>query len=400
MPTRRLPRYNQERHDAMRQAKERKDAVPPPLIIPFTANTILRLDTLQPVYKTKYQAVSTAKNAQTAISVIVNDTKELAVFHIQDFIVNLNNGIRRKLILPTARNLYNIPVNDTNLPYLGSENDIVTWGENIDAGETARIAAGGVPITFPSLAQVNTAVNNFKAANQLQANAKDAYDAAQEVVEADNPEADKLILKMWNEIETAFDEGNKPSMRRKCREWGVVYVLTPGEEPSPEEFSMMGTITDSVTGLPVSNAAVVVQSPEIIVTTDALGKYFVPLRPAGTVTIFVHKDGYVDQTTGGITITEGAITVFDMQLSPGVTPETGTITGTVTKAGAPALANVTVDGLAGGVVTNPGGNYTLESIPEGPQTIRATLTANPIEVLTQNITVIAGETVTVNFVFP
>lgn len=314
MPKRRLPRTDAQRHSALRNAKKRKDRIPPPVVIPFTAATILRLDTFQPIYKTKYDAVDTAKNTQTTLTATVNNTRKLAIYNEQDFIEALNRAIRRELFLPTVRTLYKLAVDDTTLPYIGSENDVITWGENIESGETARIAAGGAPITFPSLADVNAAVAAFDNANALQANAKEAFDAAQELLEVENPEADKLILKLWNEIETAFDEGDKASMRRKAREWGVVYIPSPGEVISPDDFSITGKITDAVTGTALNEVLVTVIETGAEALSESNGDYFVSVQPPGTYTLLVEKTGYYPLTIPNVQVTAGSLTTKNIPL--------------------------------------------------------------------------------------
>jgi hypothetical protein len=85
---------------------------------------------------------------------------------------------------------------------------------------------------------------------------KTAYDTAQEAVNELNPDADKVILRMWNEIETTFDTGDKPSMKHKAREWGVVHIPTPGETPTADDYSVVGGATDSTTNLPLANVVV------------------------------------------------------------------------------------------------------------------------------------------------
>jgi len=37
-------------------------------------------------------------------------------------------------------------------------------------------------------------------------------------------------MRLWNTIETAFNNGYRPSMRRKAREWGVIYTIAKGEK--------------------------------------------------------------------------------------------------------------------------------------------------------------------------
>ncbi len=400
MPKRKLPRTDEERDTALRTAKNRKDAVPPPLIIPYTGATITRLDTFQPAYRTKYLAVASAKNAQTALTEQVLEAKQQATYYILDFIDALNRAIRRKQFLPSVRALYNIDVNDDRAPEIDNEADVTTWGENIDAGETTRIAAGGAPITFPSLAQVNTAVGNFNTLNAQQSNAKEAYDIAQEALAADNPEADKLILKLWNETETAFDEGNKSSMRRKAREWGVVYTIASGEVLSPEEFSITGKISLSVPGapVPVADAVITVLETGESVLSQSNGNYFITVLPAGTYTLVVDKVGYTSQTINNVAVVEGEITTVNVQLVTAAS--NGSIVGTVTLGGNPASATVSIDGTTFSTNTAFTGVYTIENIPAGNITVRATIIADPVNFQTQNVTVVAGVATEVNFSFP
>ena len=314
MPTRRLPQTSPSRFIAIEAGKERKDMLPAPPIIPYSGGTITRMDAFYVPYKTKMDAVDAALIVQGASTALVKSTRRQAELLILHFYAALQNAVARDLFVGSIRPGYGLDINDATLPTIKSEADINFWGSKINTGETARVAGGGAPVTFPSLAQVNTAATNFKNANLQQSNAKDLYDIAQEELELLDPEADKLILKMWNETEAAFDEGNKPSMRRKCREWGVVYVPIPGETPTPEDFSIIGTVTDSVSGLPIGGATVTTTSPVVIVLTDSDGKYYVPFLNAGSYSMNVHKEGYTEQDLSPVVVTAGAITTVNFQL--------------------------------------------------------------------------------------
>ena len=397
MPTRRLPNSAATRLKAMRTGKDRKDAIPAPLVIPFSATTIAKLDAFYPAYKLKVEAMEAALQAQTNVSGNLKDLRQMAEWLISDFFSALQSAIRRKKFPASVRALYGLAVSDDKIPRLKSEEDIVFWGDKAAIGEAARIAAGGAAISFPSIAEVNTAVANFTNPNQAQANAKEAYDLAQEAVEADKAEADKLVLKMWNEIEAAFDEGDKPSMRRKSREWGVVYVHTAGEPLNPDDFSITGKVTDSVSGNAIADVVVLVEETNTIVTTDNDGNYFVPFQVAGSYTIKTFKNGYQNKTTAPVAVVAGQITTTNIQLTAGV--NVGTVSGHVTKNGVNTQATLTVDGTALTTTTDPMGNYTLTNVPEGNQVIRASLTANPANVLTQPVTVSADSAAVVDFNF-
>ena len=402
MPLIKRPLTNAQRDAAMRNAKTRKDSVPAPPEIPFMPGTITKLDIFQPNYHSKYLAVSSAKNVQTTLTGQIAQARKLAIYNEQDFIDNLNKAIRRGLIQASRRSLYQLDVNSNTLPYIGSENDITTWGQNIADGEAARLALPGeVPVAFPSAGEVNTAVANFVTTNLNQANAKDNLNIAQEALETENTEADKFILKLWNEIETAFNTGDKPSMRARAREWGVVYVPSPGEEPSPDEFSIMGKITEQGTNAPINEAEILVVETGQTVLSDSDGDYFVGVLPPGTYTLQISKGLHEIETITGIVVTADAIATVDVALTP-VININGAVTGNITLTGMPA------GGVAVSVIgfplltttTNPAGTYNLANIPLGPQTIKAQLPpAMGGTVQTHNVIIVAGPAIPVNFNF-
>jgi hypothetical protein len=397
MPTRKLPHSAKARLKALQTGKIRKDAIPAPAVIPYSAPTMAKLDLVYPVYKLKVEAMETALQAQTSVSGSLKDKTQMAIWLISDFFSALQSAIRRKKFEPSVRAFYGLAVSDDKIPRIKAEADITFWGDKAATGEAARIAAGGSPISFPTIAEVTTAVTDFTTPNQAQEDAKFAYDSAQEAVEAENPEVDKLILKMWNETETAFDEGNKPSMRRKARQWGVVYVPNAGEAPSPDEFSIIGKVTDSATGLPLSDAAVMLPATGLIVLTDAQGNYFIEVQPPGAYDIEAYKIGYQPKEAKAVAVTAGQITTqnFVLEATTGV----GEVKGTITEAGVGTAATVTVDGTSLTTTTDSNGTYSIPNVPIGNQTIRATLTANPASVQTQAINVTDGDTVYVDFDF-
>lgn len=400
MPTRRLARTDAERDAALRNGKNRKDAIPPPSKIPYTADTIMRIDLFQPAYRLNYLAVASAKNGQTGFSPAIEQARKQAVLYEQDFIEALNKAIRRGEFPASVRSFYLLDVNSSTLPRIVTESEVTTWGQNINDGETARIAAGGAPITFPSLAQVNAATANFNTLNQQQENAKELYDTAQEQLEAQNAEADKLILKMWNETETAFDEGDKASMRRRARQFGVVYIPNQGETPSPDDFSIMGKATDSTTGQALGDVAIRVVETDTIVITNAQGEYFMGIHPPGTYTIEVTKAGYATQNIPGVVVTAGSITTLNIQLSIAVA--TGTVSGNVKQMGINVNgASIWVNGFPLlTTTTDINGNYTINNVPAGAQALTAKLPPpSPAMPQIQNTTVMAGAEVNVSFNF-
>lgn len=77
-----------------------------------------------------------------------------------------------------------------------------------------------------------------------------------------------------------------------------------------------GTVTDSVTGLPIDNAVINLASPETILYTDEDGYYLVEDLVAGTYTVSCHLEGY--EVPAGVTVTSAAgdSLVVDFALVP------------------------------------------------------------------------------------
>ena len=118
MPTRRLPNSAATRLKAMRTGKDRKDAIPAPLVIPYTATTAAKLDLFYPAYKLKVEAMELALQAQTNVSATVQDTRQMAEWLISDFFSALQSAIRRKLFNASVRAYYGLETLWAHAPVL------------------------------------------------------------------------------------------------------------------------------------------------------------------------------------------------------------------------------------------------------------------------------------------
>ncbi len=400
MSSRRLPNSNPSRYNALRTVTERI-AVTPPAQVPLTGGTQARLALFFPDYKTKYLAVESGLTAQGNFTTQVKTAKQQSIYFASDFIDAMQNAVRRGTLDASVRALYGLPISKPVRPEILTEQDILDWGDQIHEGETARITAGGAPITYPSLLEVDTAVSNFRNINLQQANAKDTYDIAQQTLDGVNGEADKLILKIWNEIETAFDEGNKPSMRRRAREWGVKYVPTAGQGPSPDEFSIQGKVTIQGTTTGIADVEVKVLETGETTLTESNGDYLAAYLVPGTYTLEITKAGYEVETISGVVVTAGNITTQNIALTALIVLQ-GTVHGMVRQAGIPlAGVTVSVDGYPLlTTTTNASGGYSLPNIPAMLQSMRAQRPAPPAtSPLVQSVTVIGGGDVALDFNF-
>ena len=77
-----------------------------------------------------------------------------------------------------------------------------------------------------------------------------------------------------------------------------------------------GTVTDSVTGLPIANAVINLAAPETILTTDEDGCYALDDLEAGDLTLSCHYEGYVSASPVRVTAVAGDSLVVDFALVP------------------------------------------------------------------------------------
>lgn len=284
---RQLPRGDQERDRALFMGKERKDTVTP-ADMAITPATEARLDVIQPAFKAKLLARGVALSIQSASTTGVDAAKALAKMFTSHFIQVFNLGVHRGVYPKADRAYYQLDVNSDGVPPLSNEQEVLQWGERISSGDSPRVAAGGAAMSNPTKGEVAAKVSDFKTKNDDQANKKTAFDQSQEAVEALHDEADKVIKKIWDEVETFYNEEEPPSKRRKAREWGVVYV-------SDIKLTFNFTVKDSATNNPVETVNCELTQTGNHVITDALGKATMQSHISDEATFHFSNAGYVTQ---------------------------------------------------------------------------------------------------------
>jgi len=304
--SRRLPISDETRKRALDLAKGKKDNTPVPDIV-ITPNTVLRLDATQPDFEEKMQDRDDALSEQAISTTAKDAAMVVARKYISDFIQTFNSGVARGIFLKDHRPFYHLDINSNSVPPLTNEAAVIEVGKWLIDGDPRRITAGGAPMSMPTIAEVSAKYTLFINANNAQSTKKDAFDAAQEIVSGMRSDVDALILRIWNEVETAFDNEPIESRRRNAREWGVVYVSTV-------KSTINGTVTDSSTGLALSNVSVTLVESEDTVLTNAAGFYELSTGFVGTGTLEFALDGYVTQTIP-VEIAEGGTITQDVQLA-------------------------------------------------------------------------------------
>ncbi len=316
MPHRRLPNSNATRDTALTVCKNKMGAVPV-VAVPFAPAKGLQLTTQQPAYHALIATSNLAKFNQTLQSAVVAPLRYTARLWVSHGFQALINACIRGQFDKQVKNLYGMAIDAIKIPNLDAEAAIEQAAITYNDGEAARIAVGGDPITFPDLADINTHVDALNAANLIQSAYKMTYDEAQESLAASNPAVDLLVLQLWNSIEATYDTGNKPSLRRKAREWGVVYVPNPGEIPSGDDYSVIGKMTDAVSGLPLSEVELILTNGPLGVdyTTDADGMYYLQVVSSGSYNLTATLAGYEPFATV-VEVIEGDVLELNISLTP------------------------------------------------------------------------------------
>jgi hypothetical protein len=258
-----------------------------------TGNTIIttptrtRLAASRSPYRTAYDALAPLKQdvaTKTADKLVASNSLRMCVSH---FVQVLNFMIDEGLATGADRAFYNIATSSKSVPDMSTEDELKTVAADVIAGEANRIAAGGTANYYP-IARVTAANTNFVNMLMPHSTAVDALDAAQEALDALTPETDKVIKKVWDELETFYNEELPASQRQNCREWGVKYVLRGTNK------HVDGFVKDINTNNAVADAEVRFENGNTVVVTDANGYFELNTTLMGAQKIQVSHNLYHD----------------------------------------------------------------------------------------------------------
>lgn len=257
---------------------------------PITSITEERLNTLGAEYLKAYEDSVVALAKQTKSTEAAARSRLMVKMYISQFLQVFNFGIDREKYPLQDRSFYELSVTNGVVPILNTELEIVQWGKNIIKGDAERVAAGGAPMTNPSAEEFKVVFDQMIQNIQTQSSFKNSYDKAQEKLNNLNDAIDKLILRIWNEINTFYDDHEPASRRRKAREWGVVYVSTDTAN------IVGGSVLNLENDKAVGGALVSFAEIEMQTTTDSNGRFSFKTNYVGEATIVVEKTGFNIET--------------------------------------------------------------------------------------------------------
>ena len=228
MPYRRLPNTDAARIKAMKIALEKGRELPPNKLA-YSSKTIVRLLKFLPQFEHHLQLYRQVLASQNKKSRDYNEIIRKARIYLTHFIRVMNMAIFRGELPAETRAFYGLATNESTVPSLNTENELMSWGRRIIEGEEFRIKKGGSPITNPTIAVVKVRFENFIESwtfhNTLSKRTSE-YSEKNTVL---RKEADEIILKLWNEIEESHSSLPEEIRKTLSEEYGLVYFYRKGE---------------------------------------------------------------------------------------------------------------------------------------------------------------------------
>jgi hypothetical protein len=233
MPYRRLPNTDAARLRAMRTAFERGKEIPPHKLA-FSARTIIKIQNFLPQFEHNIHLYRQSVSAQNKKSKTYNESLRKARVYLTHFIRVMNMAISRGELPPETRAFYGLDINESTVPCLISENEMVSWGKRVIEGEEYRIRKGGNPVTNPSIALVKIWFQNFLEELEVHFSLEKKTADYMEKTALLRKEADAIIQNLWNEVENTHSSLPENIRKDRNEDYGLVYFYRKNEKHDKE----------------------------------------------------------------------------------------------------------------------------------------------------------------------
>ena len=167
MPYRRLPNTDSSRLKALKRAISKGKNLTP-MDLAFKQGTFQRVRSFLP----KWENVTIEH--KTTYDIQIKNNKEYlkklkkVKLYISHFIQVINMAIVRGELQQAVRIFYGIEEDNSKLPSLSTEMDVIDLGKKLIEGEMKRKMQGNSPITNPTIAVVKVHYDNFIEAYKFQ----------------------------------------------------------------------------------------------------------------------------------------------------------------------------------------------------------------------------------------
>jgi hypothetical protein len=228
MPYRRLPNTDTARIKAMKTALDKGKELHPSNLA-YSSRTIVQLEKFLPQFTHNFQLYRQVLASQNKKSKDYNETTRKARVYLTHFIRVMNMAIFRGDLPAETRAFYGLATDESTVPSLTTENELMSWGRRIIEGEEFRIKKGGSPITNPTIAVVKVRFENFLESWNYHNTLSKRTSEYSEKNNNLRKDADDLILQLWNEIENTHAALPEEIRKTLNEEYGLVYFFRKGE---------------------------------------------------------------------------------------------------------------------------------------------------------------------------
>ncbi len=228
MPYRRLPNTDAARLRAMKQAYELGRSLPPHELA-FSQNAYTRVGLFINKFEDAVTLYRQACHRQGKHSRPYQMISRKAKLYVSHFIQVVNMGILRGELKPEVRAFYGLDPNDTRVPKLNGDQDVVDWGQRVIDGEQRRISEGHAPILNPTAALVKVQYEQFLESYRSQRTLQNTTARTLKALDELRRTADEIILDIWNEVEATYADRPDVEKRAAAEKYGVVYVYRKNE---------------------------------------------------------------------------------------------------------------------------------------------------------------------------
>lgn len=307
--TRQLPNSNITRKSAIDKAKAKDTAMGAGSFL--TTPTKNRLTAIKTNYQNAYNAIALRKHDMVVLTDQKSGFAGKCEMNNSHFVQVFNLAILRGVFVKEDRAYYHIDVNSASVPEMENDGQRIQVGSDLITGETNRVAAGGAAMAMPPIADITLARTDLNNILMPHSTAVDAYDAALEAIDDLNEEADAVIKKVWDEVETFHNEEEPSSQRQNAREWGVVYVLRGSNK------TVSGKVLDIDTNLPIAGAKVFFANGNKTVISDDEGNYTTTTTLMGDQHLLAESDLF-DDYNEEVTLVENENLIWDIKMKKSV----------------------------------------------------------------------------------
>ncbi|HOW31192.1 MAG TPA: carboxypeptidase-like regulatory domain-containing protein [Bacteroidales bacterium] len=189
---------------------------------------------------------------------------------------------------------------------------IRVYNELMNSGETAL----GLGLTEEKLSELQNLTNAFREEKELTDYKLNLRKNSRSILNSLVSECGAILRDKIDPFADHCKVSNTEFYSAYATARGFKHRKKRRSNTNTELAEITGTVTDSITGLPLANAVINLAAPETIVNTDEDGMYALDELEAGTYTVSCHLEGYDVPASVTVTVAAGDSPVVDFALVP------------------------------------------------------------------------------------